>query len=156
VEDVMNVGEGDFLARGIDSSSATDWLMAEPGAPAYGTDNAIVRLSFELALAVLAYVGELEAGRRYMVARQLLRCGTSVGANVREVQHAESRADFIHKCKIAAKEAEETGYWLQLCTHAPDYVTPPSPLTDVLLSVRRLLARIIISSKANAAKSSAS
>ena len=113
-------------------------------------DNPVVRLSFELALAVLAYVEILEAGRRYVVARQLLRCGTSVGANVREAQHAESRADFVHKCKIAAKEAEETDYWLQLCTHAPAYPTPPAPLNDTLLSVRRLLARIIISSKANA------
>ena len=113
-------------------------------------DNPVVRLSFELALAVLAYVEILEAGRRYVVARQLLRCGTSVGANVREAQHAESRADFVHKCKIAAKEAEETDYWLQLCTHAPAYPTPPTPLNDTLLSVRRLLARIIISSKANA------
>ena len=113
-------------------------------------DNPVVRLSFELALAVLAYVEVLEAGRRYVVARQLLRCGTSVGANVREAQHAESRADFVHKCKIAAKEAEETDYWLQLCTHAPTYPAPPAPLNDTLLSVRRLLARIIISSKANA------
>ena len=113
-------------------------------------DNPVVRLSFELALAVLAYVEVLEAGRRYVVARQLLRCGTSVGANVSEAQHAESRADFVHKCKIAAKEAEETDYWLQLCTHAPAYPTPPTPLNDTLLSVRRLLARIIISSKANA------
>ena len=113
-------------------------------------DNPVVRLSFELALAVLAYVEVLEAGRRYVVARQLLRCGTSVGANVREAQHAESRADFVHKCKIAAKEAEETDYWLPLCTHAPAYPTPPAPLNDTLLSVRRLLARIIISSKANA------
>ena len=113
-------------------------------------DNPVVRLSFELALAVLAYVEVLKAGRRYVVARQLLRCGTSVGANVREAQHAESRADFVHKCKIAAKEAEETDYWLQLCTHAPAYPTPPTPLNDTLLSVRRLLARIIISSKANA------
>jgi four helix bundle protein len=69
---------------------------------------------------------------------------------VREAQHAESRADFVHKCKIAAKEAEETDYWLQLCTHAPNYPTPPASLNDTLLSVRRLLARIIISSKANA------
>lgn len=113
-------------------------------------DNPVVRLSFELALAVLAYVEELEAGRRYVVARQLLRCGTSVGANVREAQHAESRADFVHKCKVAAKEAEETDYWLQLCQHAPNYPSPPVPLTETLLSVRRLLARIIISSKANA------
>jgi four helix bundle protein len=129
-------------------------MPEEAGAGSNGNgpkaDNPVVRLSFELALAVLAYVEELEAARRYVVARQLLRCGTSVGANVREAQHAESRADFVHKCKIAAKEAEETDYWLQLCTHAPNYPTPPASLNDTLLSVRRLLARIIISSKANA------
>lgn len=146
MEDVLKV-EGDATP-----TNSGDWLAAEIKPPAYGADNAIVRLSFELALAVLAYVGELEASRRYVVARQLLRCGTSIGANVREAQHAESRPDFIHKCKIAAKEAEETDYWLQLCTHAPDYPTPPATLADTLLSVRRLLARIIISSKANAAR----
>ena len=129
-------------------------MAEEAGAGSNGNgpkaDNPVVRLSFELALAVLAYVEDLEAARRYVVARQLLRCGTAVGANVREAQHAESRADFVHKCKIAAKEAEETDYWLQLCTHAPNYPTPPTSLNDTLLSVRRLLARIIISSKANA------
>ncbi|WP_317196093.1 four helix bundle protein [Hymenobacter siberiensis] len=128
-------------------------VAADSGTTGNGSkaDNPVVRLSFELVLAVLAYVEELEATRRYVVVRQLLRCGTSVGANVREAQHAESRADFVHKCKIAAKEAEETDYWLHLCTHAPNYPTPPIPLNDKLLSVRRLLARIIISSKANAA-----
>jgi len=140
VEDVENVEN---------ESDSTAWFAAE-GAPTYGGDNAVVRLSFELALATLGYVSELEAQRRYVVARQLVRCGTSVGANVREAQHAESRADFIHKCKIAAKEAEETDYWLQLCTAALDYPMPPAPLAETLLSVRRLLARIIISSKANA------
>ena len=115
------------------------------------TDNPAVRLSFELALAVLAYVEELEAGRRYVVARQLLRCGTSsVGANVRETQHAERRADFIHKCKIAAKKAEETDHWLQRCLHASNYPAPNDALAGTLLSVRRLLARVIISSQANA------
>jgi len=49
------------------------------------------------------------------VARQLLKAGTSIGANVREVQNAESKTDFIHKMKIAAKETDETEYWLELC-----------------------------------------
>ncbi|MGI4833079.1 MAG: four helix bundle protein [Janthinobacterium lividum] len=135
-------------------SAELEWLAAESGTPLYGSDNAVVRLSFELALATLGYVSELEAHRRYVVARQLVRCGTSVGANVREAQQAESRADFIHKCKVAAKEAEGTDYWLQLCTHAPDYPTPPVTLADNLLSVRCLLGRIISSSKANAARTS--
>ncbi|WP_229725371.1 four helix bundle protein [Hymenobacter baengnokdamensis] len=148
MEDVKNVGVDSAMLEG-------EWLVAETSLPVYGSDNAVVRLSFQLALTVLAYVSELEGARHYVVARQLVRCGTSVGTNVREAQHAESRADFIHKCKIAAKEAEETGYWLQLCTHAPNYPTPPVSLTDTLLSVRRLLARIIISSKAKASNATA-
>lgn len=52
---------------------------------------------------------------------QLLKSGTSIGANVREAQSCESRADFIHKLKIAHKEAEETEYWFMLCQEA---ITP--------------------------------
>ena len=48
-------------------------------------------------------------------------CGTSIGANVREAQSAESRADFIHKLKISAKECEETKYWLMLCNASENY-----------------------------------
>jgi four helix bundle protein len=111
------------------------------------TDNPALRLTFQLALQVMAFVEELEQGRRFVLAQQLLRSGTSVGANMREAQHAESRADFIHKCKVAAKEAEETEYWLLLCQQAPNYPSPPAELADTVQQVRRLLARIIISSK---------
>lgn len=53
-----------------------------------------------------------------MLANQLLRSGTSIGANIRESQSAESRLDFIHKLKIADKEAE---YWLLLCQKSNKY-----------------------------------
>ncbi|TGE20508.1 four helix bundle protein [Hymenobacter aquaticus] len=114
-------------------------------------DNPIVRISFDFALQILAYVQELEQVRRFVIAQQLLRSGTSIGANVREAQHAESRADFTHKCKVAAKEAAETEYWLLLCKHAPSYPEPPTALFATLLDIQRLLSRIISSSKANAA-----
>ena len=52
--------------------------------------------------------------KKYNLANQLFRSGTSIGANVREAQSAESKADFIHKIKISAKEAEEAEYWLLL------------------------------------------
>jgi len=67
------------------------------------TYNLIVRLTFEFALLIIEYTEHLEAQRRFAMAKQLMRSGTSIGANVREAQSAESRADFIHKCKIAAK-----------------------------------------------------
>ena len=68
--------------------------------------NEIVELSFEFALQIIAYCELLEEKRKYVIARQLLKSGTSIGANVREAQNYESHRDFIHKLKIAAKEAE--------------------------------------------------
>jgi four helix bundle protein len=116
-----------------------------------GTENnPVMRLSFELSLQVIGFVEELEKNRRFVLAQQVLRSATSIGASIREAQHAESRADFVHKCKVAAKEAEETDYWLLLCQHAPNYPTPAPEIFDTLQQVRRLLARIIITSKTNA------
>jgi four helix bundle protein len=56
-----------------------------------------------------------------VLSRQILRAGTSIGANSFEAQHAESKADFIRKKKIAAKEADETQYWLLLCSQSKEY-----------------------------------
>ena len=72
--------------------------------------NLIVELSLEFALKIIRYTESLEANRKYVISRQLLRSGTAIGAAVREAQNAESKADFIHKMKIAAKEADETDY----------------------------------------------
>lgn len=78
-------------------------------------NNPILKLSFDFALMVVAYCEGLENARKYIIARQLLKSGTSIGANAMEAQNAESKADIIHKMKIAAKEAEELQYWLWLC-----------------------------------------
>ena len=66
-------------------------------------DNLIVDLSFEFSLKVISYCEILEDKRRYVLGNQLLKAGTSIGASVREAQNAESKADFVHKLKIAAK-----------------------------------------------------
>ncbi len=73
-------------------------------------DNEIVRESFEFALMVVKYCELLEEKRKYVISRQLLKSGTSIGANIAEAQNAESKADFLHKLKIVAKEADETEY----------------------------------------------
>ena len=109
-------------------------------------DNLIVRLTFDFSLLIIDYTERLEAQRRYVMANQLMKSGTSIGANVREAQSAESRADFIHKCKIAAKEAEETDYWLLLCHHAPTYESP-GELLPRLLSIGKVLSKIISSAR---------
>lgn len=72
--------------------------------------NLIVKLSFDFALLTIALAEELELKRKFVIANQILKSGTSIGANIWEAQNAESRADFIHKMKISAKECEETKY----------------------------------------------
>ena len=62
--------------------------------------NEVLDLSFEFALGVIQYCDLLETEKKYVLARQLLRSGTSIGANVREAQNAERKADFIHKMKL--------------------------------------------------------
>lgn len=83
--------------------------------------NIVVEKSIEVALQVIDYCDLLEEKRKYIVAKQLLRSGTSIGANIHEAQNAESKRDFIHKMKIAAKELEESKYWLILCERSRTY-----------------------------------
>lgn len=78
-------------------------------------ENVILNLTLLFSLGVIAYCETLESNRKFVVARQLLKSATSIGANTREAQNAESKSDFIHKLKIALKEVDETEYWLLLC-----------------------------------------
>ena len=77
-----------------------------------------------------------EEKREYILSKQLLRCGTSIGANVTESQQAQSRADFISKLSIALKEAVETNYWLRLL-NATDYLTE-SEFISIITDCREL------------------
>ena len=110
------------------------------------TGNEIVDVSFEFALQIIEFSEMLENKRKFVMANQLLKCGTSIGANVNEAQHAESKDDFIHKLKISAKEAEETDYWLDLCQYSKGY-PDVTELKTKLLSIKKLLSKIISSSK---------
>ena len=112
----------------------------------YYPDNLILDLSFKLALAVVDFTEGLEEKRKFVVANQLLKSGTSVGANVREAQGAESKIDFIHKMKVAYKEADETEYWLLICAHSKNYPDCQSLLEQVN-SVKKVLSKIISSAK---------
>jgi four helix bundle protein len=78
-------------------------------------ENTVKDKSFVFALRVIKLAKYLENKKReFVLSRQVLRSGTAIGALVREAEHAESRADFIHKMSIALKEAHETLYWLEL------------------------------------------
>jgi four helix bundle protein len=110
-------------------------------------DNLIVNLTFEFALKIIAYTEEIRQTNRFEMASQIFRSGTSIGANIREAQNAESKADFIHKFKIAAKEADEIEYWLNLCKESEFYPNPSEELFKEIQSINLILSKIISSSK---------
>ena len=79
------------------------------------TDNAIANKTYAFALRIIKAEKYLrETHQEWVLSKQLLRCGTSIGANCRESKNAQSTADFISKFSIALKEADETDYWLNL------------------------------------------
>ena len=109
-------------------------------------ENIIVDKTFSFSLEILKYAELLEAERKFVLCNQLLRAGTSMGANVREAQNAESNLDFIHKMKVAAKEADECEYWLLLCKHSNSY-PPCDQLLREIGEIIRILSKIIGTSK---------
>ena len=110
-------------------------------------DNLIVKLSLEFALDIIDFSELLEENKKFVIAKQLLKSGISIGANIREAQNAESKADFIHKMKIAIKEADETEYWLTLCEMSKNY-PKNEQLKIKLQSMINILSKIISSLKA--------
>jgi len=109
-------------------------------------DNAIINLTFDFSLKIIDFCDELESLRKFALANQLFRSGTSIGANTREAQNAESKADFIHKFKIAAKEVEETEYLLLLCKHSSKLPDSTHLLKD-LEPIKKIISKIIGTSK---------
>jgi four helix bundle protein len=110
--------------------------------------NPILEKSFKFSLGIIEFSEELVSLKKFRMADQIFRSGTSIGANIRESQNAESRNDFIHKLKVAAKEADETAYWLELCNSSPYY-----PGNDLLYSelseINKILSKIIGTLKRN-------
>lgn len=104
--------------------------------------NPLLKLSFEFSILVLQYCDLLDQLHKYTISKQLIRSGTSIGANSMEAQNAESKADFIHKIKIAAKEADETQYWIALCEFAngyPDTYVIANKLTELQKIINAIL-----------------
>ncbi len=105
--------------------------------------------SFEFALDVIvAYKLLIEKEKEYVMSKQLLRSATSVGANIREAQNAESKADFLHKLSISQKECDESLYWLDLLYHSKylaqaDY----DRLAQSANSILKMLRSAILTSK---------
>ena len=111
-------------------------------------ENAVVEKSIDFALKVIGFCELLEDRRKYVIARQLMKSGTGIGANIHEAQNAESRADFIHKMKIAVKELEETKYWLILCERSESYPFDLS-LKESIDELGLIMYKILSTSKKN-------
>jgi len=85
-------------------------------------DRIVQEKSFRFAVRIVKLCKFLrEEQKEFIMTKQLLRSGTSIGANVAEAQQAQSKSDFVHKMSIALKEAAETNYWIRLL-HATDYL----------------------------------
>ena len=111
-------------------------------------EGPIVKKTIDFSVSVFKYSRILEGKRQFIFSNQLLRSGTSIGANVFEAQYAESIIDFIHKMKIALKEANETLYWLTLCEKVDEHEVDQDMFVR-LNEIITILSRIIITSKRN-------
>ncbi len=114
-------------------------------------DNIIVEKTFLFAVQLLKLSPILQECKQFVLANQLLRSGMSIGANTREAQNAESKADFIHKFKIAAKEADEAEYWLLLVNEILKDPTLPKLLDDLKI-IQKIITKIIATTKNQLAK----
>jgi len=108
--------------------------------------NIIVDLTFDFAVGIVSFSEKVFNNGKNVVATQVLKSGTSFGANVREAQNAESKADFIHKLKIVAKEADETKYWPDIAKVSQGYPFDEQ-LFNQLTTIEKVLSKIISTSK---------
>ena len=105
-------------------------------------EGPIYNKSFEFALKVVSLNQQLVAQKEFVLSKQLLRCGTSIGANVNEASASQSKKDFISKMAIASKEARETLYWLRLLKESKiaqidytDYISRCEELVRILTAI---------------------
>jgi four helix bundle protein len=104
--------------------------------------------SFDFAVEIARVCKQLDERKNFILARQMFRSGTSIGANIREAGQSESRLDFIHKLKISMKEAEETMYWLEIVHELEKDLYKTSLKTD-LIEIKKILGSSISTAKRN-------
>ncbi len=116
-------------------------------------DDKLSVQSMDFAVSILNLVKFLKENKEHIVSNQIGRSGTSIGANIREAQYAHSKADFISKMQIALKEANETGYWLELLLKT-NYITDNQykELDTVCTGLRAMLVASINTAKDNIKK----
>ena len=115
-------------------------------------ENILVEESKDFAVEIIKLFSELRGSKKGMgLGSQLLRSGTSIGANIHEAQYAQGKKDFVSKLEIALKEASETGYWLELL-HRTNYIDEQSHKT---LSAKCASLRVMLIASCKTAKENA-
>lgn len=111
-------------------------------------ENIIVQKSYAFALEIIKLYKELTEKKEYVLSKQILRSGTSIGANIHEAMGSESKKGFIHKMGIALKETRETSYWLNLLKDS-SYITQQTfdCLHTNCMSIIKILSSIILTTK---------
>ncbi|KQM49947.1 four helix bundle protein [Chryseobacterium sp. Leaf201] len=112
------------------------------------SESIVGKKSFEFAVKIVSFYKKFSSEKKeFVMSKQILRSGTSVGANIREALNAQSRPDFIHKLSISQKECDETIYWLELL-FATDYISKEefeslkNPATEILKMIRSIIITI--------------
>ena len=111
-------------------------------------DNIIVKKSYDFALAIIQLYKQLIEKKDFVLSKQILGSGTSIGAKVHEAVGSESKKDFVHKLGIAVKEARETSYWLRLLKDS-NYILIKNfaNLNDSCNELIKILNSIILTTK---------
>ena len=112
-------------------------------------ENLIAVKSFDFALQIITLFIALQREKEYVLSKQLLRSGTSIGANIEESEAAQSKKDFIHKMSIASKEARETKYWLRLLKQSNLTRIEVDEHIREIDHIINILTKIIITAKKN-------
>src|SRR5215211_1823996 len=107
------------------------------------SENKIADLSFDFAISVIDLYKQLVEKKEFILSKQLLRSGTSIGANVEEAIAAQSRKDFISKMSIASKEARETRYWLRLLNKSKLVGLDYQPYLESIEHIINILTKIV-------------
>lgn len=113
------------------------------------TDNIIANKTFEFSLKIISLYIQLKKENEFIISKQLLRSGTSIGANVEEAVAAQSKKDFINKMSIASKEARETKYWLRLLDKSELTKIPVEIYLIEIEHVINIITKIIKTSQEN-------
>lgn len=116
------------------------------------TENKILEMSFDFSLQIIILYKKLSDNKEYILSKQLLRSGTSVGANVEEAIAAQSKKDFISKMSIASKEARETRYWLRLLDKSKLVDVDYSSYLNSVEHIINILTKIVKTSQESVAQ----